>query len=95
MFNVIFNMIFNMILSIVSEHVSGPAFDWQKLDHVQLVDDLRNAVGCSVVMAFSQAFSMLSAASTAYEWSVECAEVARVVAATSIARCPLVNTYVE
>ena len=75
--------------------MSGPAFDWQKLDHVQLVDDLRNAVGCSVVMAFSQAFSMLHAASTSYDWSVECAEVARVVAATSIARCPLVSTYVE
>lgn len=86
---------FNGILSIVSENVNGPAFDWQKLDHVQLVEDLRNAVGCSVVMAFSQAFSMLYAASTAYEWSVECAEVARVVAATSIARCPLVSTYVE
>lgn len=76
---------------IVSEAVTGPAFDWQKLDHVQLVEDLRNAVGCSVLMAYTQAFAMLYAASTAYEWSVQCAEVARVVAATSVARCSLVN----
>ena len=48
---------------VVSETAARPSFDWQKLDHVQLVEDLRNAVICATVMTFIQGFQLLQAAS--------------------------------
>lgn len=77
---------------IVSELLKEPSFSWQKLDHVQLVEDLRNAVVCSIVMTAIQAFSMIQAASNDYEWSIDCSEVARVIVSSSIGRCGVLET---
>ena len=76
---------------VVSETAARPSIDWQKLDHVQLVEDLRNAVICATVMTFIQGFQLLQAASGDYEWSVSCEETARVVAMSSVGRCGAVT----
>lgn len=80
------------MIRIVSEKVKEPSFSWQKLDHVQLVEDLRNAVTCSIMMSAIQAFTMIEAASKDYEWSINCSEVIRVIVASSIGRCGVLET---
>lgn len=61
--------------------------NWQHLDHVQLVEDLRNAfIGC-VLSGAAECFALLRQAGSDYQWSVQGAEVARVLAGTGV--CPL------
>lgn len=69
----------------------GPELDWSRLDHVQLVEDLRNAYICSVLSVASECFTLLHRASADYQWSVQCAEIARVLAATGVCRCGLLT----
>ena len=78
-------------LKVVSETGARPSFDWQKLDHVQLVEDLRNAVICATTMTFIQGLQLVQAASGDYEWSVSCEEAARVIAMSSVGRCGAVT----
>ena len=80
------------MMMLVSETVKEPSFSWQKLDHVQLVEDIRNAVTCSIIMSTIQAFTMIQAASNDYEWSINCSEVIRVIVASSIGRCGVLET---
>ena len=80
------------MMMLVSETVKEPSFSWQKLDHVQLVEDLRNAVTCSIIMSTIQAFTMIQAASNDYEWSINCSEVIRVIVASSIGRGGVLET---
>lgn len=58
---------------------------------MQLVEDLRNAYICSVLSVASECFTLLRQASTDYQWSVQSAEVARVLAATGVCRCGLLT----
>ena len=45
--------------------------NWQHLDHVQLVEDLRNAfIGC-VLSGAAECFALLRQASSDYQWSVQ------------------------
>ena len=68
--------------------------NWQQLDHVQLVEDLRNAfIGCMLSVA-AECFALLRQAGSDYQWSVQCAEVARVLAGTGVCRCGLLTLCV-
>lgn len=58
---------------------------------MQLVEDLRNAYICSVLSVASECFTLLRQASADYQWSVQSAEVVRVLAATGVCRCGLLT----
>ena len=71
--------------------IEGPDFDWQKLDHVQLVEDLRNNFVCCQLSIFAQAFTLLKIAGEDYEWSLKLDEIARVISSMSFCHCGLLS----
>jgi 6-phosphogluconate dehydrogenase len=71
--------------------LEGPEFDWSKLDHVQLVEDLRNVFVCCQLVIFAEGCDLLKSASDDYEWSIEMSGVARVIASCSEIRNGLLS----
>lgn len=71
--------------------LEGPEFEWQKLDHVQVVEDLRNNYVCCQLSIMAQAFSLLKIAGEEYQWSMKLEEIARVIQGAALCRCGLLS----
>lgn len=80
-----------LLCDVAATLLSGPEFDWQKLDHVQLIEDLRNTYVCGQLVLTAQAFALLRRASSDYSWSMKTEEVARVTAGSASFRSGLLN----
>jgi len=58
--------------------LTGPERTLQVPDRQRLVDDVRDALWASKVVAYAQGLEMIRAASEAYDWGVDVATVARI-----------------
>ncbi|CBK19986.2 uncharacterized protein [Blastocystis hominis] len=74
---------------------NGPEFDWQKLDHVQLIEDLRNTFVCGQLVLATQTFALLRRASEDFSWAMKLEEVGRVVAGAASFRSGLLVVLKE
>ena len=83
----------NHSYSIAVRLLEGPEFDWNKLDHVAFLEDLRNSYVCSQLSIIAQAFTLLKIASEEYEWNMKLGEIARVIQGMSFCRCGLLILY--
>ncbi|MFC4554719.1 NADP-dependent phosphogluconate dehydrogenase [Georgenia faecalis] len=71
--------------------LSGPTGEPVKVDMGELVDDVRDALWASKVVAYSQGLDQIRTASQAYGWDVDIAEVAKIWRAGCIIRARLLE----
>lgn len=71
--------------------VKGPKFDWSRVDLQTVLKDMEDAYACGRIVLYAQAFAMITAASSTYQWEVNCSEVARVLTAGNVLRCKLLE----
>jgi 6-phosphogluconate dehydrogenase len=69
--------------------------DWQVTDRDQFVEDVRQALFASKVVAYSQGFDQIAAASLEYDWGIDRGEMARIWRGGCIIRARFLNRITE
>ncbi len=73
----------------------GQAGEWQVVDRAGFVDDVRLALYASKVVAYSQGFDQIAAASAEYDWDIDRAAMARIWRGGCIIRARFLNRITE
>lgn len=56
----------------------GPSFDWSSINKEQFVNDLKDALFCSKLVAYAQGLDIISKASQEFNWGINLGECARI-----------------
>ncbi|HYP43872.1 MAG TPA: NADP-dependent phosphogluconate dehydrogenase [Propionibacteriaceae bacterium] len=75
--------------------LAGHAAEWQVQDREQFVEDVRQALYASKVVAYSQGFDQIAAASTQYQWDIDRGAMARIWRGGCIIRARFLNRITE
>ena len=69
--------------------------DWRVADRDQFVEDVRQALYASKVVAYSQGFDQIAAASAEYDWNIDRGAMARIWRGGCIIRARFLNRITE
>jgi 6-phosphogluconate dehydrogenase len=75
--------------------LAAHAEDWNVTDHDQFVEDVRQALYASKVVAYSQGFDQIAAASEEYDWNIDRGAMARIWRGGCIIRARFLNRITE
>jgi 6-phosphogluconate dehydrogenase len=78
-----------------ARELPGPSGSWRVDDADAFVEDVRQALFASKIVAYSQGFDEIVAAAEQYGWSIEKGEVARIWRAGCIIRAQFLNRITE
>jgi 6-phosphogluconate dehydrogenase len=73
----------------------GNAAEWKVQDHDGFVEDVRQALYASKVVAYSQGFDQIAAASAEYDWNIDRGAMARIWRGGCIIRARFLNRITE
>jgi len=75
--------------------LSSGTGDWKVADRDQFVEDVRQALYASKVVAYSQGFDQIAAASAEYDWKIDRGAMARIWRGGCIIRARFLNRITE
>lgn len=77
------------------EHLQGKAQEWQIADADAFIEDVRQALYASKIVAYSQGFDQIAAASDAYDWDIDRGAMARIWRGGCIIRARFLDRITE